>query len=783
MKRVFALALLCALAGNVYAIVRRHDREDAQYLALGGKFEFVGRFGNAGCTLIAPRWAITAAHVIEDAPPFVEHEVTFAGRNYRVAKIIIHPLRKRGAVDSSADLALLALAEPVAGVAPVPLYSAGDEPDKIATIVGHGESGTGLTGPVIERGQRRGATNRIEGALENSLLTAFDAPPGGTDLEGTTGPGDSGSALLLPDGDGVALAGICSFSFARGAADGTQRFYGTISGFARVSTRRQWILDTMAKDPPSSMWEPLTRLHGDAWPQTPFGRAAAAFIDAFNSADLGNMAKFIENHSRPSKRTPAERAAPWAEIVAQYAPYQVHGFTTDGRGRWAMLVHSAKTKQWRGVMFEIQDNRVASMEMWDAAAPPADKPSDFSAVINDVAANIGSYFLFPEKRAALVAALREAEKKGRYRLTDASVLAGRITEDLFAASGDRHVSLTLDPAEYAALSSDDAQPASVEDYEETRARATNSGIAELRILPGNVRCARITSFIWSDAISGRAIEEAARFLRDGDSVIVDLRGNSGGYGTAVQQLISHFVPPGEELIRFYNAVTGVTRPSLSLGYLPGGRMIGKPLFVLIDGLTGSAAESFAYIVQQSKLGTLIGEKTAGAANNPAHFPIAPAFVLRLSIGRPIHPASGTNWEGSGVRPDVAAASSEAFDVAHGRALEQLATNADDAVKARVEWALTGVRARLQPVRLSADELARYEGRYDGGRSVQRDGEVLTYQRAGGAVVPLTPLLPDLFAFGASETTRIGFTREDGRIVALEVLSADRPPARAEKQPY
>lgn len=404
---------------------------------------------------------------------------------------------------------------------------------------------------------------------------------------------------------------------------------------------------------------------------------------------------------------------------------------------------------------------------------------DVSAVINDVAANIESYYLFPDKRAAIVSALREAEKKGRYRVSDAGVLADRITEDLFAVSKDRHVSLTLDPAEYAALTAPpQKEEAPAEDFEEVRARMTNSGIAELRILPGNVRYARITSFVWSDATSGRAIEEAARFLRDGDSVIVDLRGNSGGHGAAVQQLISHFVPPGEELIRFHNAVTGVTRPSLSLGYLPGGRMLGKPLFVLIDGLTGSAAESFAYIVQQSKLGTVIGEKTAGAANTAAHLPVAPAYVLRLSTGRPIHPASGTNWEGAGVQPDVPAVAAEAFDVAHLRALEQLATSADGAVKGRVEWALVAVRARLQPLRLSAEESAHYEGRYEGGRSVQRNGSGLTYQRAGGAVVPLTPLQRDLFAFGTSETTRIRFTREGDRIAALEILSADRPPARA-----
>jgi C-terminal processing protease CtpA/Prc len=68
---------------------------------------------------------------------------------------------------------------------------------------------------------------------------------------------------------------------------------------------------------------------------------------------------------------------------------------------------------------------------------------------------------------------------------------------------------------------------------------------------------------------------------------------------------------------------------------------GKPLYVLIDGGVGSAAEAFAYDVQQFKLGELIGATTAGAANNNDLLPIAPAFILSISSGRPEHAVSKT----------------------------------------------------------------------------------------------------------------------------------------------
>lgn len=46
------------------AVVIRHDRADADALAAGAPFEAAGRVDpDGGCTLVSPRWAITAAHV------------------------------------------------------------------------------------------------------------------------------------------------------------------------------------------------------------------------------------------------------------------------------------------------------------------------------------------------------------------------------------------------------------------------------------------------------------------------------------------------------------------------------------------------------------------------------------------------------------------------------------------------------------------------------------------------------------------------------------------------
>lgn len=294
-------------------------------------------------------------------------------------------------------------------------------------------------------------------------------------------------------------------------------------------------------------------------------------------------------------------------------------------------------------------------------------------IVDEVAGNVETYYLFPDKRPAIVSALRAAEKTGRYDVTDPAELARRITEDLRAASNDKHLSLKHDPDAYAAFHAPEDPSAAdrAQEYEAKRSRTRNAGVEELRILENNVRYARITNFLWAGDESGRPIEDAARFLRDGDAIVIDLRGNGGGAAAGVRQWISHFFEHGGPLIDFHNAYTGETRHANIVEYLPAGRLTGKPLYVLTDRRTGSAAEEFAYHVRHYELGTLIGEKTAGAAFNPAHLPVAPAFVQRVSVGQPIHPVTKGNWEAAGVTPHVETPAAEALGRAQELALAAL----------------------------------------------------------------------------------------------------------------
>ncbi len=375
-SRSLYVSLVLALAATQSsAIVIRHDRDDGAYRALAARYPAVGRVLTAAeCVLIAPSWALTAAHVGEAVGPF-GRTVSFGGRPYRIEKVILHPEWVSSGFESGRDVALLKLAAPVLGVAPVHLYAGDDETGKIVTFVGEGETGTGLSGPSRGAGSGlRGATNRVEAASETSIRFLFDAPPGGTELEGISGPGDSGGPALLERDGKLYTLGVSS---ANASEPGKTCQYGSTEIYARVSTVRGWIEETMRADPPPTIdWKPEARVgKGDAWPATPAGESAAAFFPAFNS---GLAERFVEFNSRHrseqflqemDRRRQLERGR---ELWKQYGRFEPYSYSEVGPLKLGVLARSQRTGRWHSLIF-LQEtgepHRLDGIVISEAEAP------------------------------------------------------------------------------------------------------------------------------------------------------------------------------------------------------------------------------------------------------------------------------------------------------------------------------------------------------------------------------------------------------------------------------
>jgi hypothetical protein len=401
-----------------------------------------------------------------------------------------------------------------------------------------------------------------------------------------------------------------------------------------------------------------------------------------------------------------------------------------------------------------------------AAAPVS--ASERAAAVKAITTVLQESYVFRDVRPKLVERLNRSQVAGRYDVDEPNAFADRITEDLKDVAHDGHLSLRFAPAEYAAAIAAPGTDDGSDAFARRQALRDHHGLTEMKILPGNLRYLRIAGFEWVSDETGAAYDDAMRFLKDGDAVIVDLRGNGGGSAAAVQYLTSHFLPADTLLLTF---LQGSATPSQSrtLNYLPGGRLQGKPLYVLIDGGVASAAEEFAYHVQQFKLGELIGAKTAGAANNNTLLPIAPAFMLSVSIGRPVHAVSGTNWEGVGIEPSVEAPPAQALDVAQSLALGRLAQapGVTPDKLADYAWARTGVESRLHPVTLSPKQARALAGTYGDVGVTFRDGD-LWLARPNRATRRLVPMNAEgLFAVEGVDILRVRF-----RPKGLELLWRD-----------
>lgn len=239
--RWFTVPVLCLCAAPIHAVVIRHDRADAEAVTLGRRFVMAGRVvPDGGCTLIAPAWAVTAAHVAERLRPGAI--VEFDGTPYTVKRVVAHPDATGPAgAPPDVDLALLEFTTVVKGVEPVALYKGREELGLTAFIVGYGDYG--VAGAPLRRtdGTRRAVTNRIDDAGPKRVFLTFDAPPSGLALEGVGAPGDSGGPVLIEVDGRLVLAGVSSASM-----NGKPGTYGVVDVYTRISSYADWIERTMA---------------------------------------------------------------------------------------------------------------------------------------------------------------------------------------------------------------------------------------------------------------------------------------------------------------------------------------------------------------------------------------------------------------------------------------------------------------------------------------------------------------------------------------------------------
>ncbi|MGP3952677.1 S41 family peptidase [Streptomyces sp. 7N604] len=145
--------------------------------------------------------------------------------------------------------------------------------------------------------------------------------------------------------------------------------------------------------------------------------------------------------------------------------------------------------------------------------------------------------------------------------------------------------------------------------------------------------------------AGEQVRRAVREVRDGDGILLDLRGNSGGLVTEAVTAASAFLDGG--LVATYD-VQGRQRAL----YAEEGGDHRSPLVVLVDSGTMSAAELLTGALQDRGRAVVVGSRTfgKGAVQMPSELP--DGSVAELTVGHYRTPA-GRSVDGDGIAPDLA----------------------------------------------------------------------------------------------------------------------------------
>ena len=114
-----------------------------------------------------------------------------------------------------------------------------------------------------------------------------------------------------------------------------------------------------------------------------------------------------------------------------------------------------------------------------------------------------------------------------------------------------------------------------------------------------------------------------------ESLIIDLRGNRGGYMQTAIMMVNEFLPAGQLVVYTEG------RKSQREEYHTDGRGTFQrlPLIVLVDEMSASASEIFAGAIQDNDRGTIIGRRSFGKGLVQQPIEFKDGSVVRLTIAR------------------------------------------------------------------------------------------------------------------------------------------------------
>jgi C-terminal processing protease CtpA/Prc len=299
-------------------------------------------------------------------------------------------------------------------------------------------------------------------------------------------------------------------------------------------------------------------------------------------------------------------------------------------------------------------------------------------VIENLTKDLNEAYVFPEVAKKMEADVRSRLTNKEYdSLNSAREFAQKLTDDLQAVSRDKHIRVRFSKNAIP-VRKDREEPTAEELAEEmNRMRRVNFGFEKIERMQGNIGYVDLRGFM-DPKTGAETVAAAMNFLANTDALIFDLRQNGGGspemvalissylFGDKPVHLNSLYWRKGDRTEDFY------TKPNLA------NKKFGdKDVYVLTSNRTFSGAEEFSYNLKNLKRATIVGETTGGGANPGGMFRLTEHFGAFIPTGRAVSPITKTNWEGTGVEPDIKAPKEQALKIAYLMALNKSAEKTKD----------------------------------------------------------------------------------------------------------
>ena len=292
-------------------------------------------------------------------------------------------------------------------------------------------------------------------------------------------------------------------------------------------------------------------------------------------------------------------------------------------------------------------------------------------VIDTVLKRLNDSYVFPEVAKTMEKSIRDRAAKGEYeQITSSRTFAETLTKDLQAVSKDKHLRIRYSN-EVLPVREPRGEPTAEQREQERRDLSwMNFGFEKVERLRGNTGYISFRGFFGPE-LGADAVASAMNFVTGTDALIIDLRQNGGGDPEMVALICSYlFGPEPVHLNDLYWREGNRTEEFWTRKEVAGKRYLNKDVYVLTSKYTFSGAEEFTYNLKNLKRATIIGETTGGGAHPGGGFRLNEHFNMFVPTGRAISPITKTNWEGTGVKPDIEVPAEQALAVARLMALKK-----------------------------------------------------------------------------------------------------------------